>query len=171
MSPEIEVAPFSWVCIPAPWHVNSPPTEANQKWILTLSGIVDINFKGNSGSTWRHETYQLQFLDKSPLTSVYGRAVPQGRTLIFEAEQWAPFATINSIYDDGQSINAGFAVDSCKPYFGSGFIIPEENNRQAKNFCGLEVLVGVRDTDSYIFKVGFQVTLLGRISVAAQGII
>lgn len=30
-------------------------------------------------------------------------------------------------------------------------------------FSGLEVVVGVRDTDAYIYKLGFQVTLLGNI--------
>jgi hypothetical protein len=63
----------------------------------------------------------------------------------------------NSIYDEAQSVDAGFAVDSCDIVF-----IDIYN----KTFRGLAVSVDVRDVDAYLFKVGFHVILFGKLVVS-----
>jgi hypothetical protein len=72
-------------------------------------------------------------------------------------EQWAPFATINSIYDAATAVDAGFAVDGFRP------IIATSNNGIPNVFQSLEVDLAVRDRDAFIFRVGYQLTLVGRI--------
>ena len=151
MAQDILNVPVGWVMVPAPWRVDAPPKADAQKWLMTLTGIADINFKGNSAAAWRHETFRLHLDWRSPVSWAYGRTPPKDKSLEFVAEQWAPFATINSVYDVAQSIDAGYAVDSCTPML------------VGRNFDGLEVVVGVRDTDAYLYKIGFQVTVLGKI--------
>ena len=76
-------------------------------------------------------------------------APADGYELLFRPEQWVPFATINSV-GEIQADNAGFAVDSCDVYLDGG-----------KNLQGLTITVGCRGTNAYLFKVAFQVSLLG----------
>lgn len=162
MSITISDIPVSWVIVPAPWRVDAPPQAGDQKWLMTLSGIADINFQGNSTDTWRHETFKLILGWRDPVMFAFeqtGQAYPGGMDIFFSVELWSQFATINSIKNEGHSINAGYAVNSCNPIIDSYL-----RNR----FSGLEVVVGAQDTDSYLFKVGFQVTLLGKIFFSPQ---
>jgi hypothetical protein len=82
----------------------------------------------------------------------------------FSLEEWAPFASLSSIFNQGQSINSGFAVDTWRPnQFGSGTNVL--SNQPINNiFSGINVDVAVRDTDASIFRVGYNITLLGKIA-------
>jgi hypothetical protein len=79
-------------------------------------------------------------------------------------QQWAPFASISSIFNQNQSINSGFAVDVWRPQpFGSG--TDAFSNQQVGNlFSGVQVDVAVRDTDAFLHRVGYNFTLLGKIT-------
>jgi hypothetical protein len=71
-------------------------------------------------------------------------------------EQWAPYSTINSIYDEHESVDAGYAVDAFRPIFTTRGVF----NRI---FDSLEVDLAVRDTDAFIYRVGYYLTLVGTI--------
>jgi hypothetical protein len=145
----------SWIMVPAATH-------ASEKWLMTLSGIADINLRGVSTADWHHETFVLHLDWRSPAAFAHGTSVPPGQELFFEVEQWAPFAALSSVYDAGHSLDAGFAVDSCVPRlerraeYGTDAV-------HTNLFEGLEIAAGVRDADAYLFKIAFQVTLLGRL--------
>jgi hypothetical protein len=71
-----------------------------------------------------------------------------------------------SVYNQGQSINSGFAVDVWRPNpFGTGtdaFTNATLNNL----FSGIQVDVAVRDTDAWLYRVSwvsYNITLLGKI--------
>jgi hypothetical protein len=73
----------------------------------------------------------------------------------FQLEQWAPFASINSIFEQGQSVNAGFAVDAWRhsPFFSgtdafSGQLI-------GNIFNGIIADVAVSDSDAWLYRVGY----------------
>lgn len=166
MTTDIRNIPVSWVIVPAPWRVNAPPGPAEQKWLMTLSGIADISFRGNSTAAWRHETFRLFLNWRDPVSLAYGGSPPAGHTLFFQPEQWSQFAAISSIYNAGQSLEAGYAVDSCDVYLSDVISLSETGGLQ-RTFAGLKVVVGVRDTDAYLSKISFQVTLLGKIALLA----
>jgi hypothetical protein len=67
----------------------------------------------------------------------------------FVIEQWAPFATVNARFNANVANNDGTAADafSLDPSFGAT----------------LHVDVAVRDTDAEIFRLGYQVSLYGRL--------
>ncbi|HEX4284655.1 MAG TPA: hypothetical protein VHZ28_06150, partial [Terracidiphilus sp.] len=153
---------------------NPPANIHEQKFLLVLSGVVIANLEGNSGSQWLHET--VSFLpdmagpqNSGPLhwaIQHWGIPTPpnQNFRIGFSLEEWAPFASLSSIFNQNQSINSGFAVDVWRPnHFGTGtdaFTHAPVGNI----FTGVNVDVAVRDTDAWIYRVGYNVTLLGKIA-------
>jgi hypothetical protein len=73
------------------------------------------------------------------------------------------FASLSSIFNRNESINSGFAVDTWRPnHFGSGTDVL--SNQHVNNiFSGINVDVAVRDTDAIIHRLGYNITLLGKI--------
>jgi hypothetical protein len=173
----------NWLITPAALAVGErPPVNIHdQKWLLVLSGVVMANLQGNSTAQWLRES--LSFIPdmagadspastSGPLNwaiSHFSIPKPPGSPgaqylIRFSLEEWAPFASLSSIFNQGQSINSGFAVDTWRPnQFGSGTNVL--SNQPVNNiFSGINVDVAVRDTDASIFRVGYNITLLGKIA-------
>ena len=100
--------------------------------------------------------------------ATYGIPKPAGAegsqySLGFRVEQWSPYASISSIFNNGPSLNSGFAVDVWRPNpFGTG--TDAFTHQPVGNLhTGLQVDVAVRDTDAWLFRVGYNILLLGRI--------
>src|SRR5689334_8552940 len=99
----------------------------NQTWFLVLTGIVEADLKGNSTSNWKKETVTFlpsgllypSDLDSPPagegplfwVLNQYGIPRPplHEYTVCFSLQEggWAPFVALSSIFDQGQSVNAG----------------------------------------------------------------
>ena len=141
-----------------------------EKWLLVLSGVATLDVQGNSESQWRHETVSLRPDLIGPLQyAITHHSIPTppgslGATYWagFQVEQWAPFAALSSMLNLGESINSGFAVDVWRPnpfQTWTGF-----SNTQVTNlFDGIQVDVAVRDTDAILYRLSYNITLLGRI--------
>jgi hypothetical protein len=165
----------NWLITPAALALgeNPPASVHDQKFLLVLSGVAIANLEGNSTSQYLHET--LSFLpdmagpqNSGPLNWAIGRfGIPRpsdpNATVAFSLEGWAPFASLSSIFDQDQSINAGYAVDVWRPnHFTSG--TDAFTNQPVGNiFTGINVDVAVIDTDAWIYRIGYNVTLLGKI--------
>jgi len=123
----------NWLITPAALAVgeNPPASIHDQKFLLVLSGAVMANLEGNSGLQWLHET--LSFVpdmagpqNSGPLNwaiNRFGIPKPAGQdfSIGFSLEEWAPFASLSSIFNQDQSINSGFAVDVWRPtHFSTG---------------------------------------------------
>jgi hypothetical protein len=147
MSIDIKNVACNWVIVPGP---GSSQPDKNQKWLMTLTGLADINFSGDYTNENRSEDFLLYLDFRSPLKYAYGQ-IPSGYELLFRPEQWAPFATINSIYIRGDDW-AGAYVGSCKLLLDG-----------SRNFLGLTFPVNLYGPRTYFNNVGFQVTMLGRI--------
>jgi len=165
----------NWLITPAALAVgeNPPASIHDQKFLLVLSGVAIANLEGNSTSQYLHET--LSFLpdmagpqNSGPLNWAIGRfGIPrppnQDATVAFSLEGWAPFVSLSSIFDQDQSINAGFAVDVWRPnHFTTG--TDAFTSQPVGNiFTGINVDVAVIDTDAWIYRIGYNVTLVGKI--------
>ena len=151
----------NWVSIPAPWPVAQPPAPGDQKWLIILSGVAIIDFKGINSDDWRWETFRLIIPDLKDAIQASGKKAPKGSALYFQVEQWAPYATLNAIFDKDHSVNAGFAVDNYRPVFQ---VLSDSKGVKFHNiFSCLEVDAAVRDSDAWIFRIGYNVTLMGKI--------
>jgi hypothetical protein len=176
----------NWLITPAALAVGEhPPANIHdQKWLLVLTGVVFANFQGNSTSAWRHDTFT--FLpdmagpsNSGPLNWAIGRfSIPRplgtpgsDYNIVFALEEWAPYASLSSVFNQGQSINSGFSVDVWRPnHFSSGTdVLSQQPVRNI--FTGISVDAAVRDTDAWIFRLNYNITLLGKIAFIAPPII
>jgi hypothetical protein len=163
----------NWLITPAALAKNEPPPPDlhAQKWLLTLSGVGMVNLKGNSEANWLAETLLLRPTILDPMhyaISTHGIPKPPGTegsqyTLAFQVEQWSPYASISSIFNQNVSNNSGFAVDVWRPdHFDNGIDI-FSHQPVGNLYTGLQVDVAVRDTDAWLYRVGYNILLLGRI--------
>lgn len=86
-----------------------------------------------------------------------------GNRVDFQLEQWSPFAAISSIFNQGPSLNSGFAVNVWRPNpFATG---TDAFSGSMLNdlFSGIQVDVAVRDTDAWLYRVSYNITLFGKI--------
>jgi hypothetical protein len=169
----IEVNSFggqSWLITPAARAVNEAQPRINeQKWLLVLSGVGIVSLRGTSN--WLRETAHILPDMRVPLDYAINRfSIPRppgaeatDYDVGFQLEQWAPFASISSIFDQDQSVNAGFAVDAWRHSpFATG---TDAFSGQSVGciFDGIIVNVAVRDSDAWLYRVGYNITLLGQI--------
>lgn len=166
----------NWLITPAALAVGEPPPANihDQKWLLVLTGVATANLKGNSTSQWLNSN--VSFLpdmaganNSGPLNwaiGAYGIPKPAGTgyTIAFAVDEWAPFVALSAIYDQGQSIEAGYAVNVWRPnHFATG--VDAFSHAPVGNiFTGVNADVGVRDTDAWILSVSYNITLRGRIA-------
>lgn len=172
---DIEVSTFAgqnWLIVPAANSVSqSPPTIHNQQFLLVLSGVTIPNLKGVTDADWLRETLHIFPDIRSPLDfaiNSFGVPRPAGTegndyVVGFQLTQWAPFAALSSIWDQYQSVNAGFAVDVWRPSPFDTQTDAFTGNNVGNLFTGIRVDVAVRDSDAWLFRVSYNITLLGKI--------
>jgi hypothetical protein len=166
-----------FVITPAALAVGEHPPASihDQKWLLVLSGVVIADLQGNSEAQWLREIVSFTpdvsgpFGPLSWAITRFSIPTPPGQfgldyDVAFPLEEWVPFATLSSIFNQGPSINSGFAVDRWRASdFASGTDIlsglPVNNI-----FTGINVDLAVRDTDAIIYRLGYNITLLGKIA-------
>jgi hypothetical protein len=166
-----EYAVQNWLITPAALAFGEKPPASiqDQVWLLTLSGVVIANLEGNSTTEWRTET--LYFMPPTFTDALNGaiakwnipKPPPGGWELGFSAEQWAPYVSLSSIYDQAQSIDAGYAVNNWWLTWGSGTDaftgLPFNNTLLEDVYAD----AGVRDTDAWVYRVNYNISLRGRI--------
>ena len=159
----------NWLITPAALAVNEAPPSSivEQKWLLVLSGVVNIDLKGNS-SQWLRETFRIMPDVNAPMSHAIGRyniPTPQnsGFTLRFQVEQWVPHAAPSSMFNKNHAINSGFAVDLWRPHpFGTDTDVVT-NASFGNVFSGIQVDVAVSDTDAFLYRLSYHIVLMGRI--------
>jgi hypothetical protein len=89
--------------------------------------------------------------------------VGQQYVVRFSVDEWSPFVSLGSVFDQGASVNAGFAVDDWRPnHFETGTDVA--TNKAVDNiFTGVNADLAVNDTDAWIYRLGYNITLTGRI--------
>ncbi len=165
----------NWLITPVALAVgeHAPLSIHDQKWLLVLTGVVAANLQGNSTSQWHNAN--LSFLpdmagpsNSGPLNWAVGQyAIPkpagQSYAIQFALDEWAPFVSLSAIYDQGPSIDAGYAVNVWRPNHFAAGIDAVSNAQVGDIFTGVNVDVGVRDTDAWMLSLSYNITLRGRI--------
>lgn len=171
----------NWLITPAALAVGEHPPASikDQKWLLTLSGVVFADLKG-TGDQWLHET--LCFIpdmagpgNSDPLNWAISHfsipkpsTDPEGYHVDFSLIEWAPFVSLSSIFDEQQSVNSGFAVDAWRPAPFSTGTDASTHKPISQIFEGVYVDVAVRDIDAWIYRISYNITLLGKIVFIAN---
>jgi hypothetical protein len=180
----------NWLITPAALAVGETPPKdiRDQKWLLVLSGVVIANFKGDNSGTWNQQTVSFipdmagtddPSATSGPLNWIIGQyAIPKppgavgAQYLIrFSLEEWSPFVSLGSVFDQGPSINAGFAVNDWRPNaFDSGTNVV--TGQPASNiFTGVNVDLAVSDSDAWLYRLNYNITLLGKLVFIAPPVI
>jgi hypothetical protein len=166
----------NWLITPVPSTTNEsgPNPQSDQRWLLVLTGVHIIDLQGNNTVDWRRETIYLSPDVASPLQRAiaeYDIAVPAGFDPGFQLDQWAPFAAVSSVFAKEEGVvTAGFAVDNWQlsPFFsGPG----TDGHPVDRIFNGLEVAVAVVNNEAWLYRVSYNITLLGRIAFTKQEVI
>ena len=180
----------NWLITPTALAVGEqpPPSIRDQKWLLVLSGIVLANQRGDNSGSWNYQTVSfipdLAGPDDPTATSGplnwaiarYGIPRPPGTVgqnylVRFSVDSWSPFVSLGSVFDQGPSVNAGFAVDDWRPnHFESGTDVLT-NEPVTNIFTGVNADLAVNDTDAWIYRLGYNITLIGRIVFIAPPVI
>jgi hypothetical protein len=167
----IQVQSFAtqnWLITPTALAPGQPtPKAASHLWLVVLSGVVVIDLQGNNPNDWRRETVTIQpdslslALEFALLES--GLPLPNG-SLGLDLQQWAPFASIGSVFEKASSVDAGFAVDAWRasPFEQGTDLDGLPTNRL---FAGVDVDVAVRNTHATLFRLGYNFTLIGKLGV------
>jgi hypothetical protein len=164
----------------------------NQEWLNeTVSFTPDMsgpNEDGNSGPlVWAIDQYRIpkpsaaagHYSIKFSLEHTPGPGHPTppqpGTRTPTGPTGWAPFVSLGSIFDQNTSINAGFAVNAWRPSpFQKTDNPPGLGNDLLTHqpvgniFAGITADVAVRDSDAQILRLGYHITLLGRIVFPAS---
>jgi hypothetical protein len=151
------------------WLITPAGSTADQDLLLVLSGVAIPNVRGTSD--WFEDTLIINPDLGAPLNYAinrFGIQRPSGLRdgidyfTVFSLEQWAPFAGLSAIFDQDQAVNAGFAVQVWRPYpFSSAADLAGQPVNNI--FTGIEVDVAVRDSDAWLYRVSYNIALLGRI--------
>jgi hypothetical protein len=177
----IEVTTFGGqnsLITPAAHAANEPPPRSisNQKWLLVLSGVGIVNMKGKTADDWLHDQVLIMPDMHGPLSYAISRfSIPRppgtegtDYNVVFQPDQWAPFAGLSSVFDQEQSVNAGFAVDDWRPFHFSSGTDAFTGQPVGGIFTGILVDTAVRDVDAWLYRVGYNITLEGRIVFLAN---
>lgn len=165
----------NWLITPAALALNEPPPAriGDQKFLLVLAGVCSLGLSGNQSNDWRRETAEIQPDYIAPLNDAitrFGIPVPTVRGTsvdpIFQLELWAPFAAVSSVWDQG-STDVGVAVDVWRPSpflnDDGTFVNDFAGHAITQPFRGIRVDVGIRNDRSILYRLSYNITLLGSI--------
>lgn len=127
--------------------------------LMVLTGVVNVDLSGTIPDDWRRETILITpdisapmhyALEHFQLPSAEGSLTKP--TKVFVVDQWAPFAAVSSVVD--RAGRAGFAVDQWRLHGDAG---------TDTIFSGVEVDVAVLNDHAEMYRVSYNITLVGRI--------
>jgi hypothetical protein len=162
-----------WLIMPAAraCHETAPADISHQRWLLMLSGAAAVTIRGRTSGDWRCDDIHIRPDLRGPLDFAidrYGIPRPPGTEGLnyevgFQLRQWSPFAGLSSAFDPGQSVNGGFTVDGWRPApFTCG--TDAFSGRQVHGlFAGIIVSAAARDSGARLCRLGYNITLTGRI--------
>lgn len=152
---------------PAALAVNEQPPSsiADQRFIFQTNGVAIVNMPGQTTVDWSRDQALI-----SPnmgdafkaITTRHNIPIPTGTFPWFQVDSVIPFATLSSIFDRHQAIDAGFAVDrwSFRTRTGTG---PQPGQTFRSLFDGLLVDLAARDNDAVIHRISYHITVQGRV--------
>ncbi len=138
-------------------HFTVGPLAYNRLLVVS-TGVVVVNFRGDSPNNW---TFDRLRVGLSP--NVLGEAQAQGWlpnppvnqqwSVQYNQRDIAPLVTLNALYNYDGADNDGKAVDAFNP-------LPYSQELGALSF---DAYLAVRDSDAYLYRVGYQLTAIGQL--------
>jgi hypothetical protein len=141
-----------------------PATIADQRWVFQMNGVAIVNVQGATTGNWLRDQLLISPNLGTALTPALARySIPPvtGATPWMQVESSIPFATLSSIFDQHQAVDMGFAVDRWRMQTRPG---TEAGTGQTLQnlLSGMIVDLAVRDTDAFLYRVSYSITVQGK---------
>jgi len=167
----------NWVITPAALALNeaAPASISDQSFVLVLSGVAVVDFEGEPPNfPWTHQVLHIRPDLNAPLEyaiSRHGVPTPPGEpgnqyTREFLVEQCAPFAGVAAFYSPAGKV-IGTACDAWRPHHYETRVDAFTSASLHPIFAGIEADLAERTYGGVIYRVNYQLTLVGKIRFAA----
>lgn len=171
----------NFVITPAALAANEhPPARIyDQVWEIKLSGVAKCNIVqliDNDGHTVTLKLdpdidtamkYAINYYNiHAPVVSPYAISGNRGMVPIFQVQEFTLNASLGSIFDQNTAVNAEFSVLGSKPvpYLEITDTRPQPTAPVLKNvYQGFLVEAAIRDKDAFLYGVGYEINLRGKI--------
>ena len=116
---------------------------------VTLSGVALANVKGQTSGNWYRDKLILHI--PFPFQHVPGIGTrPNDHHAKYACKHWSAYAGLNAVWNANHSVNSGHAVDTFRI----------SNPFDIEYTVSLECNIAVRDSDAWLYRIGYQVGLL-----------
>jgi hypothetical protein len=141
----------------------SPNAQTNtQFWLVVLSGVAVLH-------TTAIETGHTIIINpdvEGPINFAianYGARKPVGNSVFLNVEQLAPYAAVGSVFDEAQSTDAGFDVNTWRPSEFETIKDATTGLEFTQVFTGIQVDITSRQPNTQIFRLPYNITLIAQI--------
>jgi hypothetical protein len=121
------------------------------RWLYTLQGIVVVDLKG-AGDQWSYDDLTLDLFLQDRPAWVQGPGWGQWQECEFSTEHFSAEMHLSSIANDGEAVNAGWAIDAVT--------FPQWPN-SSHGYVTVATHMGARDSDGWLYRIGYTVHLYG----------
>jgi hypothetical protein len=143
----------------------SPNAQTNtQTWLVVLSGVAVLKSTANATGFTIIINPDVTGPINFAIANYGAPKLPVGSQLFLQLEQWAPYAAVGSVFDEAQSTDAGFDVNTWRP--NPFLTIKDATTGLEFNqiFTGMQVDITARQTGTMIFRLPYNFTLIARIA-------
>jgi hypothetical protein len=123
--------------------------DGRRSYTLTGVAVCTVHADADEGRFYRKDLYVIVDIPGLAASHAGSQFVP---------EHWAPFFCLNAISNDNAAINAAWAVDSWEVTQPGGTSV-----EKPLRSVGYTVHLAVGDADGYILRVGYNISLVGRV--------
>ncbi|GAB5905531.1 hypothetical protein OKHIF_36320 [Mycobacteroides chelonae] len=144
---------------------QQPSSIVDQRFVFQTNGVAIVNMPGQTSVDWsRNQALISPNMSDAfkAITTRHNIPIPAGAFPWFQVDSVIPFATLSSIFDRHQAIDAGFAVDRWRFRTRTGIGVQPGQTIQSL-FDGLLVDLAVRDSDAVLHRISYHITVQGRI--------
>lgn len=165
----------NWLITPAPAGAGQAPLpRADQDWLVVLSGVTNVNMRGDNADNWRRDTITIFPDVETALTDAITKHRLPGPTgsqiAALNLSQWAPFVAVSAGREKhAGAVDAGYAVEGWR---AARFLSATDSNGSPafQIFQGIDVDLAVRNNHATFCRVSYNVTLVGKIVLIANPI-
>jgi hypothetical protein len=139
-----------------------------QTWLVVLSGVAVLKSTANATGYTIIINPDVTWPINHAITTYGAPKLPVESQPYLQLEQWAPYAAVGSIFDEAQSTDAGFDINTWQnnPFRTITDVTTGLEFNQI--FTGMQIDITARQTGTMIFRLPYNFTLVARIVSEAK---
>jgi hypothetical protein len=151
----------NWMITPT---VSPNAQTDTQTWLVVLSGVAVLKTTANATGYTIIINPDVTGPINWAIANYGAPKLPVSSQLYLQVEQIAPYAAVGSIFDEAQSTDAGFDVNTWRPNPYNSIKDQTTGLEFNQIFTGMQVDITARQTGTMIFRLPYNITLIARIA-------